>query len=412
MRSPTSLSRRILVPPGFRFAGIAAGIKAGAGLDLGLVEAPQGATAAALFTSNRIRAAPLQVGEEHLESSGGRVRAVIVNSGNANCSTRTGRRVCQLICERLAKRLGAIPRQVFPSSTGVIGVELPAGRILQALPRLLEARGDGLASVQHFARAIMTTDTRPKLAAVRFRCGKGTATLLGVAKGAGMIHPRLRPSGYGGQATMLVYLFSDVVATPAQLQRHLHAAAARTFNCISVDGDTSTNDTVLLLASGTGGLRLGASGAEQHFAAALEAVCSSLAEQIVADGEGVRHVVRLRVEGAGSEAEAERVARAIARSPLVKTAWAGGDPNWGRILAAIGASGVPVDPERIEVFLGKQQVCRRGAACRFDEWEAHRCLRRPRFDVKVRLGQGRAVATFLTCDLTTDYVRLNTHYRS
>lgn len=400
MKTSPGLSRRIPLPRGFRFAGVAAGLKRGGALDLGLAEAPESAAAAAVFTSNRVRAAPLEVGRRHLGASGGRVRAIIVNSGNANCATRTGGQACELICRRLAERLGIPWRQVFPSSTGVIGVELPAGRILQSLPRLLAGRGESPAALRRFARAIMTTDTRPKLAAARFRCGRGRATLLGVAKGAGMIHPRL--------ATMLVYLFTDVVATPAELRRLLPAVCRRTFNRISVDGDTSTNDTVLLLASGATGLRAPAG----RLAAALEAVCGSLAEQIVADGEGVRHVVRLQVEGARTEAEAEQVARAIARSPLVKTAWGGADPNWGRTLAAIGASGVRVDPRSIDIFLGRQQACRQGRACTFNERTAHRTLSGPRFEVRVRLGRGRATVRFWTCDLTADYVRTNAHYRS
>ncbi|MFQ5662972.1 MAG: bifunctional glutamate N-acetyltransferase/amino-acid acetyltransferase ArgJ [Terriglobia bacterium] len=400
-----TVTRQILLPQGFLFAGMAAGIKAGAALDLGVVEAPQGATAAALFTSNRVVAAPLRVGRQHLKSSRGRVRALIVNSGNANCATgAAGRRACERICRRLGGLLGTSPQQIFPSSTGVIGVPLPAGRILRALPGLLAERQESRTGVERFAGAILTTDTRPKRAAARFRCGGGYGTLLGVAKGAGMIHPRL--------ATMLVYLFTDVAVPPPYLQRVLASACTRSFNRISVDGDTSTNDTVLLLASGATGVRIRSRGAERSFAAVLDALCFSLAQQIVADGEGRQHVVTLGVEGARSRPEADRVARAIAHSPLVKTAWAGADPNWGRILAAIGSSGVPVDPSRVDIFLGSQAVCRRGVACAFDERAARRTLSRPSFEVRVRLGRGRAATTFWTCDLTTDYVRINSLYRT
>jgi len=219
-----------------------------------------------------------------------------------------------------------------------------------------------------------------------------------------MIHPQL--------ATMLVYLFTDIAASPSELRRCLRPAAARTFNRISVDGDTSTNDTVLLLAAGARAHRRPTAADRRRFAAVLEVVCASLAEQIVADGEGVRHVVRLRVEGARTEAEAEQVARTIANSPLVKTAWAGADPNWGRILAAVGRSGVPVNPDRVDIFLGAQHVCRRGVACAFDERRAHHTLSQPRFDVRVRLGRGRAAVSFQTCDLTADYVGVNASYRS
>ena len=399
------LSSGIVLPRGFHFSAAAAGLKKTGGLDVGLVEVPDGASAAAVFTSNRVAAAPVIVGRRHLGATRGRVRAVVVNSGNANCATgRRGLRDCVHICRQAAEQLGEAPARVFPSSTGVIGVPLPAHRILATLPRLLSGRRASRAALRRFARAIMTTDTRPKLASVRFRYGGSSGVLTGVAKGAGMIHPRL--------ATMLVYLFTDIAATPSELHRCLRPVTARTFNRISVDGDTSTNDTVLLLASGALDHRQPTAADRSRFAAALEAVCASLAEQIVADGEGVRHVVRLRVEGARTEAEAERVARTIANSPLVKTAWAGADPNWGRILAAVGRSGVPVKPDRVDIFLGVQQVCRGGAACAFDERRAHRTLSQPHFEVRVRLGRGRAAASFLTCDLTADYVGVNASYRS
>jgi len=409
MKLPAQPSSRLIVPRGFRFAAASAGLKKGGGLDLGLVEAPGGATAAAVFTSNRVVAAPLTVGREHLGRSRGRVGAVIVNSGNANCATRSGRAACEKICRATAARLDIPAREVFPSSTGVIGVELPVEKILRALPRLLAGRGDTLRAVIRFARAIMTTDTRPKLAAARFRCGRKQATLLGIAKGAGMIQPRL---ALGKHATMLVYLFTDAAVSPAALARALRAACARTFNRISVDGDTSTNDTVLLAASGAAGARVASAADRRRFAVALGAVCGSLARQIVADGEGVKRVVELCIEGARTEGEAERVARAIANSPLVKTAWAGADPNWGRILAAVGNSGVALDPRRVDIFLGRQLVCRGGRAVPFDERRAHRELSPPGFTVRVRLGRGRAATTFWTCDLTADYVRVNSHYRS
>ena len=439
MKFPATIYSRVVVPRGFRFAATAAGLKKGGGPDLALVEAPAGATAAAVFTSNRVVAAPLEVGREHLVRSRGRVRAVIVNSGNANCATRSGRAACEKVCREAAARLGIPAREVFPSSTGVIGVELPVKKILRALPRLGAGRSDGRRAVMGFARAIMTTDTRPKLAAARFRCGRkrallrsassrGQATLLGIAKGTGMIQPRLHLAGQswhrplagvntGGtpvppHATMLVYLFTDAAASPEALARALRAACAQTFNRISVDGDTSTNDTVLLLASGASGARVASAADARRFATALAAVCRSLAWQIVADGEGVQHVVELRVEGARTESEAEQVARAIANSPLVKTAWAGADPNWGRILAAVGNAGVPVDPRRVDIFLGSQLVCRGGRAVPFNERRAHRELSQRQFPVRVRLGRGRAATTFWTCDLTADYVRVNAHYRS
>jgi glutamate N-acetyltransferase/amino-acid N-acetyltransferase len=281
-------------------------------------------------------------------------------------------------------------------------VPLPVGKILTTLPQLVAAKNASPEAAFCFARAIMTTDTRPKLASARFRRGARTATVLGIAKGAGMIHPNM--------ATMLAFVFTDIAASTGDLQSLLRAASDRTFNCISVDGDTSTNDTVLLMASGASGLSLTSAAARKSFQAALSSVCQSLAEQIVADGEGVSHVVRLRVEQARNQSEANQIARAIARSLLVKTAWAGADPNWGRILAAVGASGVGVDPAGISIWIGDHQVCRRGGACDFDRAAVHDYLAQPSYSVQVRLGRGPARTDFLTCDLTAEYVRINAEY--
>src|ERR1039458_10374390 len=285
----TSLRRspeKIRLPLGFSFSAIAAGIKVSGRPDLALVEvwgrapspvqaerssaAAGGATAAALFTKNRVVAAPVEVGRAALLSSGGRVRAVIVNSGNANCATgRAGLQACHRICRDAAKILGVAPGQVFPSSTGIIGVPMPDEKIRAKLPELIAARSAGQRNVRAFAHAIMTTDTRPKIASARFQVASKDVTVLGIAKGAGMIHPQL--------ATMLVYLMADVAASPGELQRLLREACDESLNCMSIDGDTSTNDTVLLLASGASGVRLRDSGTAKKFAAALTSVCQSLA---------------------------------------------------------------------------------------------------------------------------------------
>jgi len=397
-RSP----EKILLPRGFAFSAVAAGIKASGRPDLALAEASAGASAAALFTTNRVVAAPVEVGRASLLSTGGRVRAVIVNSGNANCATgRAGIQACQGVCSETGELLGVPAAEVFPSSTGIIGVQLPAEKILTRLPDLIAARSNSERGVRAFARAIMTTDTRQKIASARFRSG-ANVTVLGVAKGAGMIHPQL--------ATMLVYLFTDVDASSRDLRPLLREACDESLNCISIDGDTSTNDTVVLLASGASGVRVRDARTRKMFSAALTAVCQSLAEQIVSDGEGVQHVVRLRVEQARSREEALLVARTIAHSMLVKTAWAGADPNWGRILAAVGRCGAPIDPVRIQIFIGSQKVCRQGIACVFNEKEAHRHLARPVCDVRVQLGRGRHAVRFLTTDLTAEYVRINADY--
>ncbi|HLX84103.1 MAG TPA: bifunctional glutamate N-acetyltransferase/amino-acid acetyltransferase ArgJ [Terriglobales bacterium] len=393
----------ILLPGGFSFSAIAAGIKVSGRPDLALVEATEGTRAAALFTTNRVVAAPIVVGRAALRATGGHVRAVIVNSGNANCATgRAGIQVCEGVCRDAGKLFGVRSAEVFPSSTGIIGVPFPAEKIHAKLPELIGARSASESGVEAFARAIMTTDTREKIASARIRIGGKEVTVLGIAKGAGMIHPQM--------ATMLVYLLTDVEATARELQSFLREACDDSLNCLSIDGDTSTNDTVLLLASGASGAPLKDAAARKKFSSALAAACQSLAEQIVSDGEGVQHVIRLFVEQARSREEALRVARTIAHSMLVKTAWAGADPNWGRILAAVGRSGVTVDPSRVQIFIGKQKVCRNGVSCPFDERRAHNDLAQPECHIRVLLGRGKATVRFLTTDLTAEYVRINADY--
>jgi len=398
-RSP----EKIRLPLGFSFSAIAAGIKVSGRPDLALVEAAMGTTAAALFTQNRVVAAPVEVGRAALLLTGGRVRAVVANSGNANCATgRAGIQACERVCRETGNLLGVPAAEVFPSSTGIIGVRLPTEKIRARLPELMAARSASERGVRAFANAIMTTDTRPKLASARFRSASKEVTVLGIAKGAGMIHPQL--------ATMLVYLFTDVDASARALQPLLRNACDPSLNCMSIDGDTSTNDTVLLLASGASGARVKDVRTREKLSAALTAVCQSLAEQIVSDGEGVHHVIRLFVEQARSREEALLVARTIAHSALVKTAWAGADPNWGRILAAVGRCGVPIDPSRVQIFIGSQNVCRNGIACAFNERQAHRTLAQPVCDVRVQLGRGQRSVRFLTTDLTAEYVRINADY--
>ena len=270
----------------------------------------------------------------------------------------------------------------------------------------MATRSPSQQGVRAFAHAIMTTDTRAKIATARFRSssteGSKEVTVLGIAKGAGMIHPQL--------ATMLVYLFTDVGASSRELQPPLREACDQSLNCMSIDGDTSTNDTVLLLASGASGARVRDVRTRKELSTALTAVCQSLAEQIVSDGEGMQHVIRLFVEQARSREEALLVARTIAHSMLVKTAWAGADPNWGRILAAVGRCGAPIDPSRVQIFIGEQRVCRNGIGCAFNERQAHGALAQSVCDIRVRLGRGHHNVRFLTTDLTAEYVRINADY--
>jgi glutamate N-acetyltransferase / amino-acid N-acetyltransferase len=403
MTAAAPVPKTICLPKGFSFSAATAGIKESGRPDVALVEAVAGATAAALFTKNRVAAAPVEVARANLAATHGRVRAVLVNSGNANCATgAVGLRACKSVCREAAKLAGISAAEVFPSSTGIIGVPFPQDKVVAALPVLFSSRAASETRAIDFADTILTTDTRRKMAFSRFAVKSGEVTLLGIAKGSGMIHPNL--------ATMLVYIFTDVQASPVELKKLLRSACDDSFNCISVDGDTSTNDTVLLLASGSSGVRLGQNDVRQRFSKSLAEVCQSLADQIVADGEGVKHVVRLRVEQAKSREEALQIAQTVARSLLVKTAWAGADPNWGRILAAVGYSGVPVNPARVCVLIGTQMVCKNGTAWSFDEGEAHKHLSQPECDVRVLLGRGSKSVLFTTADLTAEYVRINADY--
>ena len=345
----------------------------------------------------------MEAGRKSLAKSKGHVRAVIINSGNANCATgKLGLQACQHICREAARLLQVRPEEVFPSSTGIIGVPLPVKKVITQLPVLVSAREASEYGFDQLTQAIMTTDTRPKQASASFRSGRSQVTLAGVAKGSGMIHPQL--------ATMLVYVFTDIAASPAELRQLLRQACDQSFNCMSVDGDTSTNDTVLLLASGQSGVRLKAPSARKKFTKALQEICQFLADQIIADGEGVQHVIHLSIEQAKNREEALRVARAIAHSLLVKTAWAGADPNWGRILAAVGNCGAPVDPARVNIFIGKQQVCRGGVGSPFDEARAHQDLAQHDCTIRVQLHRGHAKVLFQTTDLTAEYVRINADY--
>ncbi|HLH06758.1 MAG TPA: bifunctional glutamate N-acetyltransferase/amino-acid acetyltransferase ArgJ [Terriglobales bacterium] len=401
----TSPTEQFKVPSGFRLGSTTCGIKQSGTPDLALIHAPEGAAAAAVFTKNLLCAAPVIVGREHLAVSSGRVHAVIVNAGNANCATGdSGIAAAKKSCEAVAAALGVEPTQVIPSSTGVIGVPLPLEKLAGGIRPAIETAGDCPNCAERFARAIMTTDTRPKLASASIDVQGRTATVLGISKGAGMIHPQM--------ATMLAYVITDVQATPEQLSRILGPVADRTFNRISIDGDTSTNDTLMLLASGKSDVSLESRAAQMKFGKAVEAICASLAEQMVRDGEGVKHLVKLQIQGARSEKEAEQIAGTIATSALVKTAWAGADPNWGRILAAIGRSGVGLDINKVDIDFGTLPICRQGRPVPFEEAQAHAYLAQPEFDISIRLNRGSRQITYLTCDLTADYVKINADYRT
>ena len=393
-------------PAGFRFAAGHCGIKAAAP-DLLLVTMPHAAACAAVFTTNQLQAAPVRLSRAHLKASRGRVRALVVNSGNANCSTgKAGERAARQVAVTTAKLLDCAPHEVLVASTGVIGVPLDAGRITAALPAWT-ARHD---TPEDAARAILTTDTRMKMAS---RCWTETGAgrqpgrefcVAGFAKGSGMIHPRM--------ATMLGFLFTDVPLSPARLQACLRIAVEQSFHRITVDGDTSTNDMVSLIAlPGAPRPALRPSGVAR-FQQALNEVAAELARQIVRDGEGAKRFVTVRVAGARNAADADRAARAIANSPLVKTAIAGADPNWGRVLAAAGYSGARFDPDRVEIWFAGLPVFRRGLALPFDEQLAKQRLDQPEVEIRLDLHAGVAATWMWTCDLTEGYIKINGSYRT
>jgi glutamate N-acetyltransferase/amino-acid N-acetyltransferase len=389
--------------PGFRFAGIQAGIKQSLRPDLALIVADDDVPAAAVFTRNRVRAAPVVLCEKRIAS--GLARAIIVNSGNANaCTGERGMRDAEAMAHYAAKAIDCDDKRVLVASTGVIGQPLPIERIVEATPRLFaSARPDGL---DDFTRAIMTTDRFEKRALQLVPLGPKTrARIVGVAKGAGMIAPNM--------ATTLVFVCTDAAVSKSFLKKAL-AEEIEAFNQISVDGDTSTNDSAFLLASGAAKNKPIEGGDKgQSFRHALREVLSDLGRQIVRDGEGATHVVTIEVHGAENADAADRVARRIGSSPLVKTAMFGADPNWGRILAAIGNAGVEIDPARIDVVVGEVALVREGLGLGLEaERAAHEVMRRGEYILRVHLHLGRGEARHVTCDLSVDYVKLNADYRT
>ena len=405
------------LPRGFRFASASCGLKKRGHtgtLDVALIVSDPPASAAAVFTQNLVQAPPVVLSRDHVRESAGAMRAVIVNSGNANCSVGPGGMAAsRATADRVAKLLGCRAQQVVVCSTGVIGVPLPVDRILKAAPGLAGTLAFSPRAFDGLTRAIMTTDTRPKRAAASARIGGKTVRVAGCAKGAGMIHPNM--------ATMLSFVVTDAAVAPDVLDCALREVVNRTFNCITVDGDSSTNDTLLVLANGASGAKriTKADGADyRKFVGVLEEVCRALAIGIVEDGEGATHLVDVEVRGAPSDAAAKKVAETIALSSLVKTAIAGADPNWGRILAAAGRSGVPFNPDHAEIWLGGMKMygppkgSAYSVALPLDERAAHRRLLEKNVPIAVDLHAGRGSARMWTCDFTQEYVHINASYRT
>ena len=393
------------IVPGIRLAATAAGIRYKNRDDLLLVELAAGGTCAAVFTRNAFCAAPVTVAREHLEK--GPIRYLLINAGNANAGTGVpGLHAARETCRLLAGMAGCAMSQVMPFSTGVIGKDLPVDPFAKAIPGLLSALSED--AWPRAAAAIMTTDTLPKLVSREVALAGGRVTVTGIAKGSGMICPDL--------ATMLAYVATDAGVPQALLQTLLQGAVAETFNSITVDGDTSTNDACVLLASGASGIAIEALESDdgRALAAGVRAVCAELAELIVRDGEGATKLVRIRVESAADSAEARGVAYTVAHSPLVKTALFASDPNWGRILAAVGRAGVDgLDIERIRIWLG--DVCIVSGGGRhpdYTEEAGQAVMDRSEIEIRIDLARGDVGVEVLTCDLSYDYVKINAEYRS
>ena len=390
------------LPHGYAYAATYAGIRQVEKDDLAVIVSGLPAAAAAVFTQNRVQAAPVKLSRRHLKLSRGAVGAILINAGNANCATRTGDAVALTTAKALAKILMLPAAQVLPASTGVIGVELDPLKITDALPRLVT--GLSPARFQDVAAAIMTTDTVPKTAFAEVKLRRGTVRIAGLTKGAGMIQPQM--------ATTLGFVLTDAIISTAPLRKILTRSAERSYNRLSVDGDTSTNDTLVLLANGASGVRPDPKELPK-VEEAIARVMESLAQQIARDGEGAKKFVTIDVSGAPTAAAAAQIARAIGNSPLVKTAIAGSDPNWGRILCSAGNAGVAFDPAKIDVTMQGVTVCRNGLAAPFSEEQLKKKLDAAECVIRFSIrGKGKGTARFWTCDLTEDYIRINASYRT
>ena len=388
--------------PGFKAAGITAGLKKKDRKDIGLICSDVPANAAGVFTRNRVKAAPVILDEERIKK--GVCQAIIVNSGNANCCTgERGIQDAETMAALTASELGISEDLVLVSSTGVIGEPMPMEKIEYAVPRLVKSlQPEGFPDL---ARSIMTTDTVPKMVLGQGVVDGKRFTVVGVAKGAGMIRPNM--------ATMLCFLCTDVGATPEILKKTLVKGVNRSFNRITIDGDTSTNDMVLMMANGLSGAVLQRDDHIDAFQKILDTILLDLAKQLVRDGEGVTKLVEIIIRGAASDADAEIIADTVAHSPLVKTAFFGEDANWGRIVGAVGRAGVDVDPDKIDLYFDDVQMVKSGMGCgKTLEAEATRILKKPEFAVIIDLNQGPGIGSMITCDFSVEYVRINADYRS
>jgi glutamate N-acetyltransferase/amino-acid N-acetyltransferase len=392
----------IIMCPGFEAAGVAAGLKKKNKKDLGLIFSKVPANVAGVFTRNQVKAAPVILDKERIKS--GVCQAIIVNSGNANCCTgEQGIRDAETMASLSASKLGISEDLVLVASTGVIGEPLPIEKVKTAIPDLVGSLQPG--GIHDLAESIMTTDTVPKIVSAQGVVEGKSFIVTGVAKGAGMIRPDL--------ATMLCFVFTDVSATSNILKESLVSAVDQSFNRITIDGDTSTNDTVLLMANGLSGAVIEKPGDKAIFQKIIDRIFLDLAKQLVRDGEGVTKLVEITVQGAASNSDAKKVADTVAHSPLVKTAFFGEDANWGRIIGAVGRAGVDVNPDRIDLYFDNVQMVKAGMSCGKDvEVEATKVLKKSEFTVTVNLNMGQGFGSMITCDFSVDYVKINADYRS
>ena len=392
--------KQTIIVRGFKFAGISAGIKKTGGKDLALIYSERPAVTAGLFTTNRIKAAPVKLAVEGIASQKG--QAIIINSGNANaCTGRQGTADAKEMKTRTAKALGISPELVYVSSTGIIGKPLPVEKIRNALPGLIGALSP--TSLTQAASAILTTDTFTKTVSKKIKIGSKTGIIAGIAKGAGMICPNM--------ATMLCFLVTDISTNKKALDSALRKAVNKSFNRLAIDNDMSTNDTVMIMANGLleNSPITKNSPYYKKFENALSDVTYTLSEMIAEDGEGATKIIQIGVKGAGTESDAEKVAKAISNSMLVKTAIYGNDPNWGRIMAAIGYSGIEVNEQKIDIYFNKIKLVSKGVGTGKDK-SVRNTLSNKKTIITVNLGTGNKSAGSLTCDLTEEYIKINAHY--
>lgn len=398
-------SLHLLSPRGFKAGAARAGIKSSGALDVTLLACDVVASSAAVFTTNKVFAAPILVGRQNIAA--GQLRGIVVNSGNANaCTGRRGEADARRMCALAARALGCDARQILPSSTGIIGRMLPMDKITKGISLAARNLGDSARHARDFCDAILTTDLRRKSAAARFRVGGQTVTVAGVCKGSGMIGPRMAL-----HATMLAYLTTDAKIPPRILRRILSEASDASFNAVTVDDHTSTNDTAAILASGLGAA-IDSGARIKSFAAAMKEVCQSLAYQIAADGEGATKVVQIDIRGARTESDARLMARAIANSPLVKCAMNGNDPNWGRIVSAAGLCGAAFDPQKATLNLQGVTVFKTGRPVQFNPAAVSKSLATKKVLVDLACGLGKYSTTVWTCDLSRKYVTINADYHT